>query len=304
MQDEDGGNVMTTTVLSRMAARTAIFPATRCWRNCSRLGSPILRVLAVAIVLALRGELLAGAPDDWDAEGHIGRAAAEAQFGRFDVEVNICDGQGAEQAKKKAESILTLRLNSLERAGGLSKPQVEKLRMAGENDIAAFFRRVDALKDECEQMNVNDQQFQKMWPKISAMRQECHNGFFGEKSLFDKVLQGMLRSNPSAPYQEQERQRREFRRRATIELAVVMFETGVPLTESQHQKFLGVLFKELQPPKSFGTLEQYVIFYQASKLDEAKLKPIFDDRQWAALSGLLRNAKNMEPHLKSQGFVP
>jgi hypothetical protein len=268
-----------------------------------------LIALSLAVLLAPpQGRSLHG-DDDWDAEGPAPNArAAELRRAQFDVEANInswvCGSVNRAQAERKAESLLTLRINSLERAGGLSKDQVEKLRLAAHNDVVSFFRKVEALKQECRGINVNDQKFQEMWQKIEPLRSQFNAGLLDETSLFNKVLQGICRRNPSAPYLEEERQRRRFRYRATIEVAVTMFEAGVPLTDVQRQKFLKVLFNELEPPKSIGRRAEYVVFYQASKLDEAKLKPIFDDAQWRALSNVMRSAKAMEQHLKTQGFVP
>jgi hypothetical protein len=268
-----------------------------------------LIVLVGAFCLAVSQAWLASGQDDWDAEGRAPPAgAAVARAGRIDVEVNmnhwICGEANIDHARRKIDSILTLRLDSIERAGGLSKTQIEKLRLAGCNDVSRFFRKVDAIKEECKGIDFNDQKFQQMWPKISALQVEYNAGLFGEKSLFQKVVKGMAHSDSSAPYQVQEQERRTFRHRATIELVVTMFEIGVPLTEVQRQRFIELLFAELKPPKSWGSQEQYVVFYQVSKLDEAKLRPIFDDAQWRALNEVLLRAKGMEAHLKSQGFIP
>ena len=265
-------------------------------------------VLAIAILLAPPWGRLVRGEDDWDAAGRAPDARAALQQQQFNVEANIicwiCGNSSQAAAEKKAESLLTLRMSSLERAGGLSKAQIEKLRLAGNNDTAGFFRKVEALKQECHGLTFNDQKFQQIWPKVYALQGQFNAGMFGDKSLFDKVLQRMSRDGSSAPYQEEERQRRRFRYRAMVELAVTMFESGVPLTDVQRQKFLKVLVDEIEPPKSLGSQTEYVVFYQASKLEESKLKPIFDDAQWQALSNLLRTAKGMERQLKMQGFVP
>lgn len=265
-------------------------------------------LLAIAVLLAppwgcpVRGE------DDWDADGRP-PDAREGRLQQFNnVEANIVSwifgNHDQAAAEKKAESILTLRMKALERAGGLSKAQIEKLRLAGDNDMAGFFRKVNALKHECRGMNFNDQKFQQMWPKISAMQAQFNAGMFGDRSLFDKVLQRMSRDGSSAPYLEEERQRRRFRYRAMVELALTMFESGVPLTDVQHQKFLKMLADDIEPPKSLGSRVEYAVFYQASKLDQSKLKAIFDDAQWQSLSSLLVTAKAMESQIKIQGFVP
>jgi hypothetical protein len=264
-------------------------------------------VLAIAILLAPPSERLVRGEDDWDADGRAPDARAEARQQQFNVEANIIcwiyGNSSQTAAEKKVESLLTLRIRSLERAGGLSKAQIEKLRLAGNNDMAGFFRKVEAVKRECHGLTFNDQRFQQVWPKISSLGSQFNAGMFGDKSLFDKVLQRMSRDDVSAPYQEEERQRRRFRYRAMVELAVTIFESGVPLTDVQRQKFLKMLVDDIEPPKSLGGRTEYAVFFQAGKLDESKLKSIFDDAQWQALSSLLRTAKAMESQLKIQGFV-
>ena len=67
-----------------------------------------------------------------------------------------------------------------------------------------------------------------------------------------------------------------------------MLETSMPLTVVQREKFMKVLLEETKPPKSIGNQPMYAVIYQASKLDENKLKPNFDDSQWQTLSNALR----------------
>jgi hypothetical protein len=279
------------------------------WRVRNDLGAKLFLIVLAAILLAPGSGQFARGEDDWDAEGPVPNARAVAREGlQFNAEVNVnswvCGTVNLTQAQQKTETLLKLRVSSLERAGGLSKADAEKLRLAGQNDVASFFRRLDALKQECRGLNVNDRKFQEMWQKIEPLRTQFNGGLFNDTSLFSKVLHGMMRRDPSAPYRKEEEQRRRFCYRATIEVAVTVFENGVPLTDAQRQKFLKVLCDELPPPKSVGRQAEYVVFCQASKLDEAKLKPIFDAAQWRALSNLLRMAKGMEQGLKSNGYIP
>jgi hypothetical protein len=262
-------------------------------------------VLAGALLLAPARP--AAAQDDWDAADRAAVAGPVRQP-QFNVEMNlnqwIFRNANVAQARDRIDSLLTLRLDCLERGGGLSKAQIEKLQWAGRADVMRFFRDVDALKEECKGLNFNDQRFQQIWPKVNALQGRLSTGLFDDNSLFHKVLEGMSRSGTSPPFQQQERQRRKFRQRAAIELALTTFEMGVPLTDIQRQKFLKLLVEELEPPKRFGGMDQYVVFYQASKLDEQKLRPIFDDAQWRAVNEMFRRARGMEVHLRTQGFIP
>ena len=264
--------------------------------------------LAGAILLALMQSQFARGQDDWNADERAAGRPAAMMAPQIDMERQmshmIFGGSNDAQAKKRIDAILKLRLDSIEQAGGLSKAQLDKLRLAGRGDVIRFFRKVEDVKKECKVLNFNDQRFRQIWPKINALKTELDSGLFQEGSLFQKAIVGIARSDPSTPYQEQERQRRKFRHRAAIELAVTMFELGVPLMEAQRQKFLKLLVEELKPPRKFGNRDQYVVFYQASKLDQEKLKAIFDDAQWRALNQMFRRAKGMERQLKKEGYLP
>ena len=267
-----------------------------------------LLVLALATLLApppARGE------DDWDADSEPPAVRdAAMRRGGFDLEMNvncwICGNSDIAGAKRRAESMLNTRITSLQRAAGLSKEQAEKLRLAGRYDVTGFFRKLDAIKSEFRgvEINNNNQRFQEVWTKVQPLQAQFNAGMFNESSLFNKVLQGMLRRNPSPAYENEESQRRQFQYRATIEVAVTMFESSMPLTGAQREKFVKVLLDETKPPKSIGGQPMYVVIYQASKLDEKKLKPIFDDAQWRSLSNALRNYRVFGQIIKSQGFVP
>jgi hypothetical protein len=226
----------------------------------------------------------------------------------MDMEANLtqqaCGSQNQAQAEKKVESLLMLRVGSLERAGGLSKEQTEKLRLAGREDAQRFFRELDDLRQQCRGMTGMEPKFQELWPKISELQSRFNGGLFSDGSLFQKVLRGLARDNPTAPFLKEEERRRQARFRAMIQVTVMQFENGVSLTDLQRQKFLKLLFDELKPPHRLGRQAEYAVFFQMTNIDEAKLKSIFDDKQWRALSMWLRNAKARESHLKTQGFVP
>ena len=263
-------------------------------------------LFACAMILALPQTRLARGQDDWNAKEPEPMDQNIHNMGLL-VEQNInhwiFSCSSAAQGRRNLESKLTLRLNAIENAGGLTKPQVEKLYLAGRGDIETFFRNVDRVKKECEGLNINNQEFQKIWQKVQPLQQEYKNGVFKEGSLYHKVLQGIIRSDPSGEYQKRELERRKFHHKSMIEMAVAAMELGVPLTDNQRQKFINVLVAETKPPKNYGDQLQYVVFCLASKIDEKKLQPIFDKEQWRAVRGMLRQGKAMERHFRKQGLV-
>ncbi len=118
-----------------------------------------------------------------------------------------------------------------------------------------------------------------------------------------KVLQRTLDPEQTAQLEQQETARRKFRYEAKVGLVVAALESGIPLRDEQRQKLLKVLLEETRPPRQFGQYDYYVVLYQAAKLDEGKLKPIFDDDQWRALTQLFAQIQGIEAHLKRTGVL-
>ncbi len=83
-----------------------------------------------------------------------------------------------------------------------------------------------------------------------------------------------------------------------------MLARSLGLTDDQRRRFETLLLEETRPPKEFGVADYQIVMYQAAKIPEAKLKPIFDDLQWRTLRRELAVAGNQEPWLKKQGLVP
>jgi len=61
---------------------------------------------------------------------------------------------------------------------------------------------------------------------------------------------------------------------------------------------------ETQIPTRFGQFDYCLVLYQAGQIAEARLKPLFEDRQWAQLNRQLHQMGGMEQFLRSQGLLP
>jgi hypothetical protein len=99
-------------------------------------------------------------------------------------------------------------------------------------------------------------------------------------------------------------ERRKFRYRASIEVAVTNLESTVPLRHTQHEAIVKLLLDETQPPPTFGQYDQYLVMHQLGKLAEPKLKPLLDERQWKLLEGQIQQYKGMEQFLIQNGLIP
>ncbi len=140
--------------------------------------------------------------------------------------------------------------------------------------------------------------------EVSPLQIKMQSGVFGDSSLYQKILKQTLDPEQSARYEQQERERRKFRYEAIIEQAMSQLGTTIPFRTEQRQRLVKLLLDETEPPKAFGHSDYYVVLYQASKLEEAKLRPIFDDAQWQSLKRSLDQSRGMEQFLRRNGFLP
>jgi hypothetical protein len=100
------------------------------------------------------------------------------------------------------------------------------------------------------------------------------------------------------------RERRAFRHRANIELAVTILEQTTPLRDAQRQELLTLLTKQTKPPRKSGQNDYYVVMVQLGRLPQEKLKALFDAAQWRIVNQQLAQFKGLEAFLKQSGQLP
>ncbi len=265
-------------------------------------------VLASMTCSGLLGSQFVWGQDDWDAVKEPANPAAAVGFGgRFQLpEFNqwVFRGKTPAQVEQMLMSKATVRLDSVELTYELSEAQRKKLELAARGDVKRFLRQANEVRDKFGKVRNNQQEFHNVIQAVQPLQARMNGSFFDDKSLLEKVLRSALSGEQSGKYKQQQLERRRFNYEAKIELSLVMLETGIPLREQQRQRIVKLLLDETEAPKQFGQQGYYAVLYQASKLEEEKLRPIFDDAQWRAIKKLLAQGKAMESHLKSNGFIP
>lgn len=247
--------------------------------------------------------------DDWDANEKGANEAEEEMRVRAggiiqesDFNQWIYGDRDSTQFLQKTDTLLTLHLESVERACPLSDTQKKKLRLAGHGEVARVVRSVEELKQKC--VGSDHQAMAPLWQELHTLRTTINSGLFGNISLFRKTLAQTLTPQQATEYDRQDRERQRFWYEAKIERVLSKLENGLPLREEQRQRIVTLLLEETEPPKQFGEQDLYVVLYQAGQIGDEKLKPIFDEAQWPAVQQLLRQGRSMEQYLKSNGFVP
>ena len=74
--------------------------------------------------------------------------------------------------------------------------------------------------------------------------------------------------------------------------------------KDSHEALVKLILEETPTPIAFGQYDQYLVLHHLSKLGEAKVKPLLDDRQWAQIKVSFDQARGMEQFLIQQGLLP
>ncbi len=225
----------------------------------------------------------------------------EAQFDQW-LFGNLGTGN-AGVARNKADTLLTLSVDDLERTCGLMPIQKKKLLLAGHGDIKRYFDRVEESRKKFNSVKNNQNQLGLMWQDIQVL-QTAFQGIFDEGSIFAKALKSTLSPEQVVEHEKVVRDRFLYRYQARMDLAMEMLNNNVGFTDEQRERLFKLLAEETRPPKRLGQNEYYAILYVISTLPEAKVKPIFEDVQYRSLKRQLDQARGLGMWLKQNGFVP
>jgi hypothetical protein len=213
--------------------------------------------------------------------------------------ITAFDGTAA-GLRKHLETSLTGRLDALQSTCKLTVPQRKKLQLAGRGDIKRLIDRIDPIFENSANSTVADIQ------RFAAETRDLFktvNGLFDAGSLFSKTMSTTLTHEQFA---ERERALREENSAWYVNAvtdAVRRLAKIVDLSEEQAGKLSSLILTETSPPQKCGSADYAFVMFRASKLSEAKLREILDERQWTALKSQLASWADAESLLKNQGFA-
>lgn len=256
-----------------------------------------LRLLSVALVVAFVG--WAGA----QAQQKAAPRAAVVPEEQFDQWIFQQD-RNASGARRRLDSLLALQVEDIERACELTDVQKKKLQLTGRGDIKRFFDRYEKVKQKFQAIKHDQQKLQEIWQDINPLQMTLQVGLFHDDSLLVKSLHHTLTGEQFTRYEAMARERRVFRHRATIELAVSTLEQNMPLRAAQRRELFTLLLNQTKPSRKPGYYDYQLILFQIGRLPEEKLKPLFDDLQWKVVNQHLGQFKGLEPLLKQSGQWP
>jgi hypothetical protein len=206
--------------------------------------------------------------------------------------------------RNKLDSLLTLHVDDVARICHLTEAQKRKLLLAGRGDIKRFFEKVDEKRKKFEKVKTDQNKIGEIYQELVPLQTFLQSGLFSQGSFYDKTLRTILSQQDQGACQARVEERNQFRYRAKIELVVTQLDQSVGFRADQRRRLIEHILSETQPPKRYGQYDYYIVLYQASKVPADKLKPLFEERQWALLQRSLNQGRGMEHFLRAQGLLP
>ncbi|MGP0065428.1 MAG: hypothetical protein ACLQGP_17720 [Isosphaeraceae bacterium] len=209
-----------------------------------------------------------------------------------------------DSARKLTESRLKSRIDDIDHHCGLNPDQRKKLVMAGRGDIKRFFDRVQETRNRFRRRAMDQAELFRAVDEARGMGREYQATLFHSRSIFAKVLGATLAPEQANRYRRDRDEARLHRHQSRVEWAALTLQKQLFLSDGQRVRLLGVLLEETRPPRRFGPSDYYGIMYQAAKIPETRLKPIFAESEWRLLEREFVEARSQERFLKESGYLP
>jgi hypothetical protein len=208
----------------------------------------------------------------------------------------------AASARKRFEAKLKLRIEEIDRNCQITEGQKQKLQLMGCGDIKQIFDAFEKAKHQFNLLDNDVQKLQDIIPFIQPIQAAQHN-LFHDGSLLAKSLRHTLTKEQFERYEVVDRERREFRHKAQIELAVHTLEESIPLRAAERRELLALLNKEIAPARKSSQYGFYVLMARIANLPDQKIKPLFTDTQWKLWEKQANVYKNLMANWRKAGIV-
>jgi hypothetical protein len=215
----------------------------------------------------------------------------ESQFNNWLNQAVFSSSEGNPAARARLEKLLSLRLERVERTCGITEPQRKKLQLAGRCDIKRLLDRVDEIRRRFPIISTDQDEFNRLQFEIQPLGSSFGMKLFEEGSFFSKTQMKTLTVAQAAKLETAVRESRLFRHRAKVDLAVQFLDLTVGLCDLQRQALTRMLLEHTQPSSKAveADMEVEFVLAQASRMAEARIRPICDDAQWKTLRGVFKH---------------
>ncbi|MDZ4820194.1 MAG: hypothetical protein SGJ20_14595 [Planctomycetota bacterium] len=277
--------------------------------------STIAALVILAVILLVTAPLPA-AQDDIVVEGALATNVNEHQQlmqmrmmnqGEFNAAQHIDSWVfqnvgNATMARMRFNAQLSLQLDEIQRVCNISAAQKEKLQLAARGDMARLFDEVAALHQKFSG-TIDQQKINEVHQATQPLQKKVMTGIFGSDSFFAKTVKVTLTPQQAEKMKSIGEERRRFAYSASIDTALAILSNVVAMDEKQHTTLKKLLLEETEPSLRRSQYDFQLIMFRLSKLDEAKVKSLFNEVQWKALKQQLDSHRGYESMLKQQGVI-
>ena len=213
--------------------------------------------------------------------------------------------EGEDSTRLQFESALTKRVDELGRDGNLTDTQRKKLRAAGNGDIKRFFDRVAEARETFRGRLFQAGRVRLVLDDVAPLRTDRAALLKVEGPVFTRVLSRTLTDDDHNTMDEAVRDRLAFRHRADVGWTAVLLARSLGLVDDQRRRLESLLLDRAVPPRRFDAhdyLDYAIVMYQAARIPEKDMRPIFDDLQWRVLRQEFAAARQWDLYLRRGGF--
>jgi hypothetical protein len=282
----------------------------------------IARLLIGTIAAVVSVGAAARAQDNWEQEERV-EASRQEDLQKFQLEQQRQRLQMAYKAQfdrwyslqirprvgdfDQLEMRLARRLLELDEECHLTAAQIKKLRLAGRGDVKRLKDRVNQIARTMENPHSSVEDLRAARLEMSDLDRRAGQRLFGDDSLFCKNIASTLDRDQAAALEKAICERNLIRHRTAVDLATRTLKSNLGMTDYQCDRLAELLLQEARPPKKFGAAPDVaLILFQASRIPEARIRPIFSDAQWRILSrwmAIYVKGASGEKTLTKNGFV-
>ncbi len=208
----------------------------------------------------------------------------------------------AADLRKRLESALATKIQSLDAQCSLNNAQKKKLGLAGRGDIHQFFSRVAEMRPKLTAAPLTRARYTELMSELQPLRTVLSQGVFEENSLYRKTLQRALTDEQHRRLQVLVRQQQA----AAIDTVLNNVErtnSQVKLDGETRRKVIELLVERGRFPPTSTPYMQYIVLLEANRLEE-HLLPLLGETYWQTFQTQVVLARRFEPTLRRNGQWP
>jgi hypothetical protein len=220
----------------------------------------------------------------------------------------------AEKSRQQCLDRLLLQVSALDEICGLKAEQGRKCEAAAKLDVSRAMDEIETVRQRYSGRTVDLQnpagqaEWQRFHQDAQAVQAKLQD-VGGETSLLRKVIAGILDEEQRSDWRRESDLRAQYQWRSVVDAGMVQLDVTLGLTSEQHEAILGLLMEKplrINQAKIWmhgNHFPLFVCWYGLSRLDQAKLKALVNERQWKMLGQFIEQGKGMKEHLKQQKMI-